>query len=186
MSILQIKTDFVGQISVNPRLVRIVTDNNLSTVTSQNWLRQAELNGYPFLPTDFVAVAYSGGSGWFFPSIDLNGNITLEAGDAPGGVTVSGSVVPGNMTKFAGSTSISDAGFKMVQGISPDFEGGSTFYTFSAPGVVAFSNVIVTIRSFFSAGTRIVTAGSSTNDQITVEFNQDPGVDTSVNWVAFS
>lgn len=188
MSILQIKTDFAGQASVNPRLVRIVTNDDLSTVTSLNWLKEAEANGYPILPTDFLAIAYSDGSGWFVPNIDLNGNITLVSIDSGGGggVTVEGSVTPGNIVQFASSSSISDVGFKIVQGISPDFMGGDTFFTFAAPGVVAFSNVLVTIRTFNNAGTTIITAGSRANDSIEVEFNQDPGVDTSVNYVAFS
>ncbi len=186
MAILQIQMDFAGQSGVYPRKGSIVTDSNLAAVTSVNWLKQATSSGYTFYSTDFIAIAYNGGSAWFSPTIDSNGNITLVAKDAPDGVVVDGSVESGNIVQFAGPNSIEDAGFKIVQGISPVFEGGSTSYTFAAPGVVAFSNIIANMRSYDNPDTLLVLCSSTVDGQINAEFNQDPGVSTSINYVSFS
>lgn len=185
MAILQIQMDFAGRAGVNPRTGSILTNDNLAAVTTVNWLKPSTLLGYTFYSTDFIAVAYSGGSGWFSPTIDSNGNITLVAKDAPNGVTVSGSVTPGNWTQFSGANSISDVGFKIVHGISAIWGGGSATHTFAAPGVIAFCEIIADIRTYTTAASAVLSANSSANDTIDVVFNQDPGLNTSINWVAF-
>lgn len=111
MPILEFKMDFSGQSNVDPRLGRMVSDDILSVVTSVNYIKSAaESQGIGLLSTDFIAVSYNGGLGWFNPTIDGLGNITLAATDAPGGVTVVGSVTAGNVATFAGSASIQDGG----------------------------------------------------------------------------
>lgn len=78
MSVLNIATDFAGQVGVNPRRVCIVSNDNLSAVTTLNYLKSATLMGYPILPTDQIFMSYSGGSGIFKPVIS-GSNITLSA-----------------------------------------------------------------------------------------------------------
>ena len=59
MGILSITTDFAGQILCNPRRVRIVTTDSLSTVTTAGYLNEANLTGYQILPTDVFDIIYS-------------------------------------------------------------------------------------------------------------------------------
>lgn len=183
MPILQIKTDFVGQLSVNPRLVRIVTNDDLATVTSLNWLKQAEANGYTIYPTDFIAVAYSGGSAWFNPSIDINGNITLVANDNPGGAIVSGPVTIGDLVKFVGANTVSDVGYKILFGTSSQFAGGGTTFSFSVPGATINSISLVAMKNQTNSAS--ITSFGTVADQINVTFSADPGASTLVNYVTF-
>ena len=76
MPVLNIATDFAGQVGVIPRKVAILCNDSLGTVTTLNYLKSATKMGYPLLPTDQVFVDYSGGSGIFRPNI-VGSNITL-------------------------------------------------------------------------------------------------------------
>jgi len=91
MGIISITTDVAGQILVNPRRVKIVTTDNLATVTTAGYLNEANLMGYQILPTDVIDMVYSyvsysnaGTYEVFIPTIS-NGSITLalwaNAGD---------------------------------------------------------------------------------------------------------
>lgn len=183
MSILQIKTEFVGQISVNPRLVRIVTNDNLNTITTQNWLKQEESNGFPIYPTDFIAISYNGGSNWFLPTIDGNGNITLSEMGGSSDITVSGSVTPNDLVKFLSSTQIADTGYKILHGTSSDFAGGGTTFTFSVTGVTSGSSALVVMKN--QTNTASITSIGATTDSITVTFSSDPGAATRCNYIVF-
>jgi len=83
MSIKTITTDFAGQVGVNPRLVRIVSNDDYETITESNYLKGAIAMGYQFYPTDLVAVAYGTNPSdpnvqWF--TLDITSNsITLVA-----------------------------------------------------------------------------------------------------------
>jgi hypothetical protein len=98
MSILSITTDFSGQVGVSPRLPRITCDDDLATVTSLNYLQGVMNQGYPFYPTDMVAITYSGGFGFFQPEFSSSG-ITLVASPDAGGVILP--VVVNNVATFA-------------------------------------------------------------------------------------
>jgi hypothetical protein len=51
--------DFAGQVGVLPRLCRLVSTDNLATVTTLNYLQNAlKLDG-PLFPSDFVFVSCS-------------------------------------------------------------------------------------------------------------------------------
>lgn len=80
MSILNITLDSTGLVGVNPRLVKILSTDSLATITAQNYLYGAQLEGFQFKPTDLCLVSYNNPSnpacGFFEPSIS-GGNITL-------------------------------------------------------------------------------------------------------------
>lgn len=87
MAILQLTTDFAGQVGVYPRLVRLLSDDNYATVTGSGYLNNAAASGVSILPTDFIFASYAGGFTTFNPSI-VGSNITLVptpavAGDGP-------------------------------------------------------------------------------------------------------
>lgn len=111
MTLLQVTSNFTGEIGVKPRLVRVFSPDNYATVTSQNYLSNAQnQNIYSLQPTDFVAVTYNGGFGWFNPSFS-DGNITLVPTPTPGSSILP--VISGNFTVFSGTTGlVEDLGFK--------------------------------------------------------------------------
>jgi hypothetical protein len=76
MSITSIHLDFVGQTDVHPRVGRIVSTDNLATITAAGYLN-AQANGAVFYPSDMLAIKYSGGEGWFTLSFGANNIITL-------------------------------------------------------------------------------------------------------------
>lgn len=71
------QVDFVGEVGVSPRLVRINTTDILATIVAANYLQPQQKEGFVFVASDFFAINYSGGQGWFTPSIATNGVITL-------------------------------------------------------------------------------------------------------------
>lgn len=77
MAILQITTDFAGQVGILPRLVRLLCDDDYATVTASGYLNSAASLGITILPTDFIFASYSGGFGMFNPTIS-GSNITLS------------------------------------------------------------------------------------------------------------
>jgi len=103
MPITQIQMDLIGESGVNPRLGRIVCTDDYGDVTGLNFLKPQEAMGYSFLPTDFIAVTYSGGFGWFQPEIAA-GAITLVPMPAPG--ASGGTIVSGNFTVFDGTAGL--------------------------------------------------------------------------------
>lgn len=79
MPILQITTEFAGQVGVAPRLVRILSSDNFATVTADGYLNGVNSEGYPIQPTDFFHINYDSGSsfGIFTPTI-TDGIISLS------------------------------------------------------------------------------------------------------------
>lgn len=82
MSIIQITTNFAGQVDVHPRLVRVVSSDDFDTITGVNYLA-----GHGIISTDFVCVSYSDGQAIFTPIIDASGNITLSQQPQEDGLT---------------------------------------------------------------------------------------------------
>lgn len=120
MAILQMTTDVAGQINVNPRRVKIISTDNLATVTATGYLNNQNLFGNTIYPSDIIDMYY----GWntqtktgtyevFTVSMALsNGvmNINLVAWTNPGDVLLP--VVSGNFAVFNGATGqIKDAGY---------------------------------------------------------------------------
>lgn len=98
MAILQITTDFPGQVGVFPRLVRVLSDDDYATVTAAGYLNSAAGMGVTILPTDFIFASYSDGFGSFNPTIS-GSNITLVPTPDNGGFT--GSAVVGHFATFS-------------------------------------------------------------------------------------
>lgn len=94
MTILQITTDFAGQVGILPRLVRLLSDDDYDTITAAGYLNGAAAMGVTILPSDFIFASYSDGYGSFNPS--FNGpEITLVPTPDNGGV--SGGFAVGNL-----------------------------------------------------------------------------------------
>lgn len=120
MGIITITTDLPGQIGDIPRRVKIVTTDNLATVTTANYLNNATLQGYTIYKTDVIDMWYgatvganlqiitAGTFSSFTPTIS-NGVITLVQAVNPGDVLLP--VVSGNLAVFNGTSGqIKDAG----------------------------------------------------------------------------
>src|SRR5271154_7183435 len=96
MSIVQITTDFAGQIGVIPRLVRVESTDDYAVATAAGYLNGVAGMGVQIAPTDFIFMSYSGGSGVFIPSLSGT-NITLNPLPA---YATNGPAVVGNLPAF--------------------------------------------------------------------------------------
>lgn len=116
MGILQIKQVEVGEVGALPITIKMVTTDNLATVTTAGYLNNSQLLGVTISPNDILEVLYSynvstnaGSFAIFVPTIS-NGIITLNMFVNPGDVLLP--VVSGNFAVFNGTTGqIKDAGF---------------------------------------------------------------------------
>lgn len=89
MTVLNFVADTVGQVGINPRIVKIVCDDVFATITAENYLQSYITQ---LLPTDIIAVNYIDGSGnpvagFFLPTIDA-GSITIAPIGEAGSVTL--------------------------------------------------------------------------------------------------
>lgn len=116
MGIVSLVTDVAGQIQVNPRRVKLVTTDNLATVTTAGYLNAANLQGLQLSPTDFIDCVYSynpatnSGTNTVFTNTVSNGVITLVTWVDPGNVLLP--VVSGDFATFNGTTGqIKDSGY---------------------------------------------------------------------------
>jgi hypothetical protein len=85
MGIIQFPTTLPAQVGIVPATKKMVSSDNLSTITAAGYLNQFNLDGNPISPTDILEVIYSyvaatnsGTYGVFTPSIS-NGVITLNS-----------------------------------------------------------------------------------------------------------
>ncbi len=121
MGVLLVITDEPGQINQpNVRRVKIISSDNLATVTTSGYLNPVTLQGFYIYNTDIIDMWYGaignanyiqspGTYAEFYPTIS-NGVITLNEVVPPGGVTVIGTPTTGHIARFAGSSSIQDGG----------------------------------------------------------------------------
>ena len=92
MGIVSIVTDQAGQVGYNPRIVKVITTDNLSTVTTAGYLNPVTLQGYNILPTDEIHMWYgyvsSSNPGTFsvFLATISDGIITLAQDASEGNV----------------------------------------------------------------------------------------------------
>lgn len=116
MGITSLTTDVTGQVGLVPRRVKMVTTDNLATITTANYLNQSTLEGRAVYATDVFDVIYSfnqstntGTYGEFLPTIS-SGIITLNENINEGNVTFP--VVDGDFAVFDGTAGkIKDAGY---------------------------------------------------------------------------
>jgi hypothetical protein len=139
MGIIAIYTDAPGQINQpNIRRVKIITTDNLATVTAAGYLNPATLQGYNIYNTDEIVMWYGatatpagvttpGTFEQFTPSIS-NGVITLVAWTNPGDVLLP--VVSGDVAIFNGTSGqIKDSGVAFSNAtdtVAPVFHGTAT------------------------------------------------------------
>jgi len=142
MSIINIQSIEVGQVGVSPRTVKMLSTDNLTTITTAGYITQS-MNGGPFSSKDIFEVIYGSDSnglngtyGVFTPSIS-NGTVTLvrDAGgltpsDSSNTIVVTspGSLTIGNILKSCDANgTLADAGYNMqiaeVSMTLADFQG---------------------------------------------------------------
>lgn len=90
MGIQSIFTDTAGQVGVNPRRVKVITTDNLATVSAAGYLNSEVLSTYSISPTDIFDIIYSyviatnsGTYGEFLPSFSA-GIVTLTQASSSG------------------------------------------------------------------------------------------------------
>ncbi len=116
MGILSVYTDVTGQINENPRRVKLITTDNLATITTAGYLHNVNLQGYTIYDTDIIDCWY----GWvsatnpgtyaIFTVTISNGVITMVEWANPGDVLLP--VVSNDFANFNGTTGqIKDAGY---------------------------------------------------------------------------
>ncbi len=115
MSIVQITTDTTGQLNVNPRRVKIITTDNLATITTAGYLSPKKLQGFAIYPSDVFDIIYSWnvnthtGTYEVFTCTISAGVITLVQWTNAGDVLLP--VVSGDFAVFNGTTGqIKDSG----------------------------------------------------------------------------
>lgn len=116
MGILQLPVILPSQVGILPQNKRMVTTDNLATITTAGYLNAVDLQSNPVSPTDVIEVLYSfddvtkiGTYGVLLVSIS-NGVITLTTWANPGDVTLP--VLTGNFANFDGVLGrIRDLGF---------------------------------------------------------------------------
>src|SRR5271157_5869619 len=115
MTILSIYTDTTGQVDVLPRRVKIITTDNLATITAAGYLAGANREGYIIKPTDVFDIVYSystasgvGTYGVF--TVTISSNVpTLVQWANPGDILLP--VVSGDVAIFNGTSGqIKDSG----------------------------------------------------------------------------
>jgi hypothetical protein len=181
MGIIAIYTENPGQInSPNVRRVRIITTDNLATVTTAGYLNPASLQGYTIYNTDEISMWYGatgtqfgvtnpGTFGIFTPSIS-NGLITLVSWANPGDVLLP--VTANHIAAFNGATgqiySPSTGSPQTIinnGGIQAGQSGTAGFFT-SFPGTAANGSFI--FKAINNTGNFSSTLSNSNTAQATV------------------
>jgi hypothetical protein len=215
MSVTQITIDTTGQIGVNPRIVKVVCNDSLSDVTTAGFLTNSSLSGLgSIIATDMVLVSYSGGIGFFEPSIASDGVITLSASLA----IPDGSVGTAELAALAVTTAkiallavdtaqlaanavttakITDANVtlaKLSAGISPShiikfagkFSNGGGSPTITITGLTGMDPTTFIGFAQIQASTNAVTVQKVTPgvNQMVVLLSGDPGASTVLSYQA--
>lgn len=180
MGILQITTDVVGQIGVNPRNVKIITTDNLSTVTTANYLNSITLAGNEIYATDVIQMWYSyvneahpGTYSEFLPSFS-NGIITLEQLVLGGDVLLP--VTSGHIATFNGTSGqIKSDGSPAINAgnIQAGLSGTAGHFT-SYPATASTGNLSLTAVA--NSGNYANVISNNGTGQATSWLLPDPGV----------
>lgn len=117
MGIIQAPVSLASQVGVIPATRKMVTTDNLATVTAAGYLNSVNLEGFPLSTNDVIEAFYSynvntqtGSYAQFGVSISGTGVITLTELSNPGDVLLP--VVSGDFATFNGTTGqIKDAGY---------------------------------------------------------------------------
>ena len=169
MTILSIYTDTTGQIDVSPRRVKIITTDNLATITTAGYLAGAYREGYIMKPTDVFDIIYSysvtsgvGTYGVFTVSITSNVP-TLVQWANPGDVLLP--VVSGDLAMFNGTSGqIEDSNILasnvMVLNASNTMTGTGRIISVKANGTEAANAVTASGMAGLITTSSLTTAGA--------------------------
>lgn len=173
MGIVSITTDLPGQIGVRPRRVKIISTDNLATVTTAGYLNGATLEGYTIYNTDIIDMWYGATTGAnltivtpgtfesFTPSFS-NGVITLVALVNPGDVLLP--VVANHIAVFNGTTG------QITGDLSPAINGGNI-----QAGLSGTAGTLASYPSTASKGSLIIAAVANTGNTNTTISNAAMG-----------
>lgn len=134
MGIINIDVPLPGQVGIYPRTVKLVTTDNLATITTAGYLNNFNLQGSALTPADVIECLYSFnintnvGTYEVFTTSFSNGVITLVQWSNPGNVLLP--VVSGDVAIFNGTTGqIKDSGVAFSNGtdtVASLFHGTAT------------------------------------------------------------
>ncbi len=151
-SVVTITSEFAGEVGVVPRLVRVNAPGyTYANITTAGWLNTVGGLGNPIQSTDIIAIYYSGGRNWFYPSFS-GSVITLNPLASAGEVVLP--VVDGNVCVFSGTLGVIDD-----RGYSPS-DAAKTKMVMANGAVVAnrfakFTDTAGTVDDATSAGTNL-------------------------------
>jgi hypothetical protein len=78
MSFIAMTTDTAGQIGYNPRTVRLVSTDSLSTITTVGYIPASELQTFPLYPTDIIICNYASNKTAFLQPIMTTAGLALQ------------------------------------------------------------------------------------------------------------
>lgn len=172
MGILQLPTPLVGQGGLKPASKKMVSSDDLATITAAGYLNAVSLEGYPLEQSDHIEMLYdysvTTGIGVYaeFNVNIVGGVITLTEVIPPGGVTRTGGVpVSGHFATWSGPDSIQDGGVKglaSAKGVTDNAQplvvsvNGAT----TINHVAKFSDIIGTVQDGGVLGTAAAKAAS--------------------------
>lgn len=142
MAILSIVTDVAGQSNVVPRLVKISTNDTLTTVTTAGYLNTAQFEGYTINPTDILLISYSGGIGFFTPTISGN-NVTLSDMLSKG----TGETISGGLTLTDGNIIFSSPSSLLFESFTDNITAHAGGGQASAVALVSEINRVTTVTT---------------------------------------
>lgn len=166
MGILNIVTDTPGQGGVNPRRVKIITTDNLATVTASGYLNNQVQQGYILQNTDVIDMIYSYsttlGSGTYGEfTVNLNGgNVTLTASSGGGGGVIL-PVVSGNAAVFSGTSGqIADGGGAPILSTTVSGQTISSSTTAAIPNIANLTSTVVKSGAIMTSGNLSALSGT--------------------------
>lgn len=164
MGIVSIYTDTAGQVNVNPRRVKIISTNNLATITAAGYLNTEVLSTYTVYPTDIFDIIYdyvqatnTGTYGQFLPTFS-NGVVTLNQSPGTGGV-----VLPTIANHIATYTDVAGT---LSEDAATAINGGNI-----QAGLSGTAGFLASFPSTSSKGSLRMTAVANTGDTVTTISN---------------
>jgi hypothetical protein len=185
MSILQLPTPLAAQDGLRPATKKMVTTDNLATITTAGYLNAVNLESYPISSTDIIEVLYNYTAspavtstfGLFTPSIS-NGVITLN--QFTGSTT---SVQTNTINTFAsGAGIIAAKGTATSTGNVATINQQTGVITTPALTTAAGGTYVITLTNSFLKTTSVfltsLQGGTSTSNNITITATPGAGTGT--------
>ena len=193
------QTVFAGQGESPVRMIYMVTDQNLATITAAGFLNKySSGNGYVFSETDVLFVFYAGTFGIFNVAISDAGVITLSLNaDIPAGSIVNSMIAADAEIAYSkladlttGSMLLGVNGTATVTPIASYVKysgkqnngGGSATVAITVTGLTTSDLVFAQVQASTNAVT--VQKVTPTANTLTVLLSGDPGASTVITWYA--